>query len=69
MRDLAGNDTVKAALLFAVGVVAIVVAVAEDWLSGDELSFVVLAALSGGVFVGAYGVATGRSRPGRRRSC
>jgi hypothetical protein len=51
MRDLAGNDTVKAALLFAVGVVAIVVAVAEDWLSGDELSFVVLAALSGGVFV------------------
>jgi hypothetical protein len=57
MRDLAKNDTVKAALLFAVGVVAIIVAVAEDWLSGDELSFVVLAALSGGVFVGAYSVA------------
>ena len=32
-------------------------AVAKDWLSGDELFFVVLAALSGGVFVGAYGIA------------
>jgi hypothetical protein len=69
MKDFVKNDTAQAAFLFAVGVVALVVAVAKDWLSGDELSFVVLAALSGGVFVGAYGVATGRSRPGRRRSC
>jgi hypothetical protein len=57
MKDFVKNDTVQAAFLFAVGVVALVVAVAKDWLSGDELSFVVLAALSGGVFVGAYGVA------------
>jgi hypothetical protein len=57
MKNPVKNDTVKAALLFAAGVIAIVVAVAKDWLSGDELSFVVLAALSGGVFVGAYSVA------------
>jgi hypothetical protein len=56
MNDIV-SDTVKAAFFFAVGVVAIVAAVAWDWLSGDELSFVVLAALSGGVFVGAYSVA------------
>jgi hypothetical protein len=57
MKNPVKNDTVKAALLFAAGVIAIVLAVARDWLSGDELSFVVLAALSGGVFVGAYSVA------------
>jgi len=57
MKDFVKSDTVQAAFLFAVGVVAIVVAVAEDWLAGDELTFVVLAALSAGVFVGAYSVA------------
>ena len=57
MKNPVKSDTVKAALLFAAGVIAIVLAVARDWLSGDELSFVVLAALSGGVFVGAYSVA------------
>jgi hypothetical protein len=34
-----------------------VVAVARNWLSGDDLSFVVLAALSAGVFIGAYAIA------------